>query len=184
MSSDPVTPTHYPHHAHGAKVFHEENTEKEPAMQVGLTEAARLTGKDASTITRACNSGRLSFTKDDAGNRMFDAAELKRVYGTLRTPEEQTHDAPDPDLAVLHDAELRVKDNEIAALQREKRLLEDVIADLRQDREKWQQQAGQVTWLLTDQREQAERERDWRGQMPEPTTLTGRLKYVLMGKAA
>ena len=63
--------------------------EKEPTMQVGLTEAARLTGKDASTITRACNSGRLSFTKDEAGNRIFDIAELERVYGPLRTPEEQ-----------------------------------------------------------------------------------------------
>jgi hypothetical protein len=153
-------------------------------MQVGLTEAARLTGKDASTITRACNSGRLSFTKDEAGNRMFDMAELERVYGTLRTPEEQAPDAPGLDLTALHDAELRAKDAEIAALQREKRLLEDVITDLRQDREKWQQQAGQVTRLLTDQRKQAEEDWDRREQVPKLATLTGRLRYVLTGNAA
>jgi chromosome segregation ATPase len=159
--------------------FHGENTEKEPAMQVGLTEAARLTGKDASTITRACNSGRLSFMRDDAGNRIFDVAELERVYGKLRTPEEQqAHDALGQDLTALHEAELRAKDAEIAALQREKRLLEDVIADLRRDREKWQEQAGQVTRLLTDRREQEE----W--QVPELATLAGRLRYVLTGKAA
>lgn len=153
-------------------------------MQVGLTEAARLTGKDASTITRACNSGRLSFTKDEAGSRMFDVAELERVYGTLRTPEEQAHDAPGLDLTTLHDAELRAKDAEITALRREKRLLEDVITDLRQDREKWQQQAGQVTRLLADQRELAERNWDRRGQVPDLATLTGRLRYVLTGKTA
>ena len=38
-------------------------------MQVGLNEAARLTGKDQSTITRACQSGRLSFTKDESHTR-------------------------------------------------------------------------------------------------------------------
>ena len=58
-------------------------------MQVGLTEAARLTGKDASTITRACQAGRLSFNKDETGQRMFEMAELERVFGKLRSPEEQ-----------------------------------------------------------------------------------------------
>ena len=70
-------------------------------MQVGLTEAARLTGKDQSTITRACQSGRLSFTKDESGNRMFDLAELERVYGPLRKPEEQTDPALTADISAL-----------------------------------------------------------------------------------
>ena len=53
-------------------------------MQVGLNQAARLTGKDASTITRACHTGCLSFAKDENGSWTFEIAELERVYGPLR----------------------------------------------------------------------------------------------------
>ena len=78
-------------------------------MQVGLNEAARLAGKDQSTITRAYQAGRLSFTKDARGNPMFDPAELERVYGPLRPPEE-----PPPT-----DALERAIAAEVAGLQQE-----------------------------------------------------------------
>jgi predicted site-specific integrase-resolvase len=48
---------------------------------VGLSEAARLTGKAHTTIHRAMKAGRLSFTLDDAGERRIDTAELDRVFG-------------------------------------------------------------------------------------------------------
>ena len=41
-------------------------------MQVRLNEIARLTARDVSTITRACQAGRLSFGKDENGNRVFE----------------------------------------------------------------------------------------------------------------
>ena len=78
-------------------------------MLVGLNEAARLAGKDQSTITRAYQAGRLSFTKDARGNPMFDPAELERVYGPLRPPEE-----PPPT-----DALERAIAAEVAGLQQE-----------------------------------------------------------------
>jgi hypothetical protein len=47
---------------------------------VGVTEAAKLTGRDPSTIFRALRKGRLSYSKDEAGNRRIDIAELERVF--------------------------------------------------------------------------------------------------------
>ena len=159
-------------------------------MQVGLNEAARLTGKDQSTITRACQSGRLSFTKDESGNRMFDLAELERVYGQLRKPEKQTDPAPTADIAAITEALERARAAEVTGLQREIRRLEDQVRLLETQCSQWQGQASQITRLLTDQREQAEwdrarqeREDRQRQQEPERGTLAQRLKFVFGGKA-
>jgi hypothetical protein len=48
---------------------------------VGLSEAAKLTGRNQTTIHRAVKTGRLSYTVDEAGARRFDTAELDRVFG-------------------------------------------------------------------------------------------------------
>jgi hypothetical protein len=149
-------------------------------MQVGLNEAARLTGKDASTITRACQAGRLSFSKDENGNRMFDLAELERVYGPLRKPEEQT--VPTANTAAVTEALERAHAAEVNGLQREIRRLEDQVRLLETQCNQWQGQASQITRLLTDQREQAERDRAQQEQ--GRGTLAQRLKLVFGGKAA
>ena len=47
---------------------------------VGVTQAAKMTGRDPSTIFRALRTGRLSCSKDTAGNRRIDVAELARLY--------------------------------------------------------------------------------------------------------
>jgi hypothetical protein len=48
---------------------------------VGLTEVARLTGKHTTTVLHAARAGRLSSSLNSAGQRVFDTAELDRVYG-------------------------------------------------------------------------------------------------------
>ena len=150
-------------------------------MQVGLNEAARLTGKDASTITRACQAGRLSFSKDESGNRMFDLAELERVYGPLRKPEEQTVSIAN--IAAVTEVLERVHAAEVNGLQREIRRLEDQVRLLETQCSQWQGQASQITRLLTDQRrEQAEQDRAQQEQRRGP--LAQRLKLVFGGKAA
>jgi hypothetical protein len=45
---------------------------------IGLSEAARLTGRNASTIHRSMKTGRLSYTRDEAGNRQIDVSEQGR----------------------------------------------------------------------------------------------------------
>jgi hypothetical protein len=49
--------------------------------QIGLRQAARLTGRNQSTLHRAMKAGRLSYTVDAAGQRRIDTAELDRVFG-------------------------------------------------------------------------------------------------------
>jgi hypothetical protein len=57
---------------------------------LGLSEAARLVGRDVSTLHRAMASGRLSFTKDAAGKRQLDPAELERVFGIKHTDSDRS----------------------------------------------------------------------------------------------
>jgi hypothetical protein len=57
-----------------------QRNEGEVMAQVGLGEAARLTGKNRTTIFRAMKSGRLSYSMNGSGERQVDTAELERVF--------------------------------------------------------------------------------------------------------
>ena len=131
-------------------------------MQVGLTEAAELTRKNPSTITRAVNNGKLSATLAPDGTRMFMVAELERWAGTLRVPGEERTDAPNVQRTDLHDALEEARGAQIEGYRERIRLLEDVLEETRKERDRWQEQAGQITRLLTDRREDVDREREKR----------------------
>src|SRR3712207_1183392 len=127
-------------------------------MQVGLTEAAKLTGKDPSTITRAVNSGKISASQDANGSRVFDIAELERAFGQLK-PDEQGKGGDggpvpaDPRIEEMHEREK-------ALLREQIRMLERQVDDLKVDREKWQAQAGSITRLVTDPSGPADKARE------------------------
>lgn len=55
--------------------------------KVGTMAAARLAGVDRSTLWRKCSTGVLSFEVDGDGGRLFDTAELERVFGPLQPPQ-------------------------------------------------------------------------------------------------
>jgi excisionase family DNA binding protein len=55
--------------------------------QLSVRDAAKLTGRDRSTLPRAIEKGRLSATRDDAGRFLIDPAELERVFGPLLSAE-------------------------------------------------------------------------------------------------
>src|SRR3954451_16077405 len=129
---------------------------------VNARTAARLAGKDRSTILRALESGRLSATKDDRGQWLIDPAELERVYGQLHLPDAE-EEASGQDAYVI----------QVASLTKEVELLREMLADARvtneRDRRSFNEertflrglvseQSGQLK-LLTDQRERAEQER-------------------------
>lgn len=88
---------------------------------VGLSEAAKLAGKNRTTVFRAMKTGRLSFTVNDAGERRVDIAELQRVF-----PATVAHNG---ESNMPHAAVLQAQN---ALLERQIALLERVNDDLRQ----------------------------------------------------
>ena len=118
-------------------------------MDVGLTEAAELTGKSPSTLTRSVNAGRLSVTAGADGARLFNIAELERVYGRLRTPGEARTGAEDgasaPSRSELHEALDEARQREIDGYRERLRLIGEMLEETRKERDRWQEQAGQIT---------------------------------------
>jgi septal ring factor EnvC (AmiA/AmiB activator) len=133
---------------------------------IGLSEAARLTGKPRSTIHRAMKDGRLSYTIGPDGARLIDPAELERVY-PLQADSNTATDALSVSRNRLQHldlvAELAAERARVQGLEARLTDAQDQIADLRQQRDreameraKTQTQLSEVqtklTALLTDQR--------------------------------
>ena len=123
-------------------------------MSYTLGEAAKATGKSKTTLHRAIKAGRISALKTEDGSYSIEPAELHRVFPAVtpetsklllrRNDEEQLSNTLE---ALRIQLEMHKKERD-----RERALLQETIADLREDRDKWRQQA---THLLTDQRSDA-----------------------------
>lgn len=120
-------------------------------MSYTLGDAAKAVGLSKTTLHRAIKSGRISAIKTDSGAYSIDPSELHRVF-PIATPATRSapfhrNDAEQPSytLETLR-IQLEMQEKE---RQRERALLQDTIADLREDRDRWRQQA---TALLADQR--------------------------------
>lgn len=117
-------------------------------MAYTLGEAAKATGKSKATISKAIKSGRISAKKDETGTFCIDPAELHRVYAPTvsiehnETPKATPEDREKSGLIRELQARLEAANERLADK-------EEIISDLREDRDKWRQQA---TALLTDQR--------------------------------
>lgn len=117
-------------------------------MAYTLGDAAKATGKSKATISKAIKNGRISATKDKTGTFQIDPAELHRVYPPNTTSEHketlrETHYEQEKS-GLIRELQARLE----AAHERltDK---EETISDLREDRDKWRQQA---TAMLADQR--------------------------------
>ena len=117
-------------------------------MAYTLGEAAKATGKSKATISKAIKSGRISAEKGDTGAFKIDPSELHRVYPI--TVEDKRFETPKETVVNGEDSGLiRELQARLEATQERLADKEAVIADLREDRDRWRQQA---TTLLTDQR--------------------------------
>jgi len=110
-----------------------------------MTEAAKLTGKQRQTIHKAIKEGRISAIRSEAGEWRIDPAELFRVYPPLSTVNDNQSAQVDTGLQRIDSGLQR----EVEFLRERIREKDDIISDLREDRDHWRQQA---TALLTDQR--------------------------------
>lgn len=108
-------------------------------MRYTLGQAAKATGKNKTTIQRAIKDGRVSGSKDDSGAYAIDPAELHRVFPVATIAQPSQSNDMQPSGNASETAMLRTM------LARE----QEINADLREDRDRWRQQA---TALLTDQR--------------------------------
>lgn len=120
-------------------------------MSYTLGDAAKATGKSKTTLHRAIKSGRISASKAEDGSYAIEPAELHRVFPavTAKAPEGLSPRNDEEQLSNTLTAlrtQLEIQEKE---RDRERTLLQETIADLREDRDKWRQQA---TSLLTDQR--------------------------------
>lgn len=108
--------------------------------KLSLSQAAKLTGKSKSTINRAIKTGKLSATRHEDGSYSIDPAELSRTFDVEPLNGAKRHDA-DPDGTRLLER--------IAALEAMLNREREISADLKEDRDRWRQQAAA---LMTDQR--------------------------------
>ena len=117
-------------------------------MVYTLGEAAKATGKSKATISKAIKNGRVSARKDETGTFHIDPSELHRVYPvTVHSEQKSTPDEPHTNTE--NSGTIRELQARLEAAQERLADKESVIADLREDRDKWRQQA---TALLSDQR--------------------------------
>jgi hypothetical protein len=107
-------------------------------MKYTLRTAAEACGISKTAIHNAIKSGRLSAPKNDNGGYEIDPAELHRVFPPVHIEQQRGQDLTDRDS--IENAYLRDK---IA-------LLENMLDDIKGDRDHWRNQA---TMLLTHQPE-------------------------------
>ncbi|HAP40627.1 MAG TPA: recombinase [Nitrospira sp.] len=113
-----------------------------------LGEAAKATGKSKATISKAIKNGRISARKDETGTFHIDPSELHRVYPPTAISEHKETLENTPEKADF-DGTIRELQARLEAAHERLSDKETVIADLKEDRDRWRQQA---TALLADQR--------------------------------
>lgn len=103
--------------------------------KVSLQQAVKMTGKSESTLRRAVKNGKVSAERDDRGHLQFDPAELRRVYGELKSTGEDAQSTENGNDKAMtgHDR------------GREITLLENQVADLKSQLEKAEVQLDTAT---------------------------------------
>jgi excisionase family DNA binding protein len=134
-------------------------------MKLSLSQAAKEAGVSKPTLSRWVKKGKISAERQDDGSYQIDVSELDRIR-ELKSGNRSGN--PDMKRSETHN-ETSVLQAEIGLLRerlsdRDQRLREkdDVIEDLREDRDRWRTQAEQAIRLLTDQRPETERTNHFR----------------------
>jgi hypothetical protein len=112
-------------------------------MTYSLKQAAQATGKTRPTILRAIQKSKISATRHEVtGAWQIDPAELHRIYPPVEQSDEherETEQRNNPAMLEVHLLRERLADKDA------------MIAELREDRDQWRDQAQRL--VLTNQRE-------------------------------
>lgn len=121
-------------------------------MVYTLGEAAKATGKSKATISKAIKIGKISASKGSNGAYNIDPSELHRVYPVNSLSKHQIEQKETPSNTTVNThISPQIKELELKLEAAQERLAdkEEQLTDLKEDRDKWRQQA---TALLEDQR--------------------------------
>jgi excisionase family DNA binding protein len=140
-------------------------------MKLSLSQAAKEAGVSKPTLSRWVKKGKISAERQDDGSYQIDVSELDRIRDLLKSGNRSGN--PDMKRSETHN-EKSVLQAEIGLLRerlsdKDQRLHEkdDVIEDLREDRDRWRTQAEQAGRLLTDQRPETERTKRLEAELAE-----------------
>ncbi len=119
---------------------------------ISLNEAAKLTGRAKSTISKALKNGKMSYVSKDSktGAYEIDPAEAKRVFPKKRETVECVHHKN-----TKHSADNSVLQAKFEALDQRFSDAQATIEDLRKRLDVESTERRQLTAILTDQREQS-----------------------------
>jgi excisionase family DNA binding protein len=116
--------------------------------KLSLREAAEQAGTSKSTIFRAIKAGKLSAERTEDNGFAIDPAELFRVYPPKRTTvaaEHATHRSEGQDATPDEMAEQAAR---MTLLEAELRAMKEMLAEVRQSRDDWKEQAARMTLAL------------------------------------
>jgi excisionase family DNA binding protein len=131
-------------------------------MKYSLSEAAKATGKNKTTIQRAIKSGKISASKGDGGSYEIDPSELHRVFPPTVAQRDAQHmqsndtqqakftpESSHIDRVVDLEKELAVARERANGLEAQKDQMTDTINDLRK---RLDSSESRMTALLADNR--------------------------------
>lgn len=131
-------------------------------MKYSLSEAAKATGKNKTTIQRAIKNGKISAAKGDSGSYEIDPAELHRIFPPATAQRDaqhpQSNDTQQDKFAPINrglarvlelEKELAVSRERANGLEAQKDQMADTINDLRK---RLDSSEGRMTALLADNR--------------------------------
>lgn len=107
-------------------------------MKHSISEAAKLTGKNRTTIYRHMKKSVISFEKGPTGNPVIETSELERVYGSLHCN------------VVMQQTDTPSDTIQVAVLQAQLDATKQMLQDAQKDRDDWKEQAQQAFMLLTN----------------------------------
>lgn len=106
-------------------------------MKLTASQAAKQTGKSIPTITRAVKSGKISAERTDSGGYLIEPSELFRVFAPVTIKDKVTGKSLGGETC-----------GELGALQDKVKLLEEVLVDVKNERDEWREQAKRLTLAL------------------------------------
>ena len=121
-------------------------------MKYSLSEAAKATGKNKTTIQRAIKNGKISAIKGDSGSYEIEPSELHRVFPPVAAQRDaqhrQSNDTQQGKSASINNDLARVLE-----LEKELAVAHEQMADTINDlRKRLDSSEGRVTALLADNR--------------------------------